>query len=647
MVVEAVVGLDAGLSWQELEGREWLVTNGRGDYAMGTVTGALRRSYHGLLVAAEQPPVRRRRLVSKLDVWIRLDGERRPLHPRSGHEFPLVEFHLDGTTPVWTYRVGDLVLEKRVTMAREAPITYVVHRVLEGGRADLEIEVLVDYQDHHQVTRAGTWAAEIDTIDRGVAIRPSEAPTPFFVLGHPTRVEPTADWVEGVELPAETRRGLADRTDLFHAATFEGSVEPGRPLTIVCSAVPDPPLAGAETAAVARELDLLRSARLPAGTPAWIRQLVLTADQFIVARDVPGTKEGRTVIAGYPWFTDWGRDTMIALPGLALATGRPGLAETVLRTFAGLVDLGMLPNHFPDPGQDPVYNTVDATLWFFEAVRQTWEATADRALVEDLLPVLEDIIGHHRAGTRYGIGIDRRDALLRAGEEGVQLTWMDAIVDDRVVTPRTGKPVEVNALWYQALSTMTTLIEAVGRDSSGYEHEAAQVRESFQRFWNPETGSLFDVIDGPDGDDPAIRPNQIFAVSLPDSPLSADQQRSVVEVVERELLTPFGLRSLSPSDPAYAGRYEGSRPARDAAYHQGTVWAWLIGPFATAVFRISGDAGRARSCLLPLQAHLSDHGLGGIAELFDGDPPHRPGGCPWQAWSVAEVLRAWRLLEGR
>jgi predicted glycogen debranching enzyme len=377
-----------------------------------------------------------------------------------------------------------------------------------------------------------------------------------------------------------------------------------------------------------------------------VRQLVLAADQFVARRPLADEPEGMTVIAGYHWFGDWGRDTMIALPGLALATGRPDLAARVLRTFARFLDRGMLPNRFPDQGEAPEYNTVDATLWWFEAVRATHAATGDDGLLKDLWPALEAVVDWHRRGTRYGIAVDPVDGLLRAGEPGVQLTWMDAKVGDWVVTPRVGKPVEINALWYNALRAMAGFARRLHGSVRDWEAAADRVRDAFERFWCEPAGHCYDVLEGPGGDDRSLRPNQVFAVALPESPLSADRQRRVVDACACHLLTSHGLRSLAPGDPAYRGAYGGDQTQRDGAYHQGTVWGWLLGPFALAHARAHGDRQAARALLEPLGHHLADYGVGSIAEIFDGEPPFAPRGCVAQAWSVAETLRAWQALSG-
>jgi len=380
--------------------------------------------------------------------------------------------------------------------------------------------------------------------------------------------------------------------------------------------------------------------------PSWLWQLILAADQFIVKRSLPEEPDGRSVIAGYHWFGDWGRDTMIALPGLTLATGRAGVAKQILLAFSRYVDGGMLPNNFPDAGGKPEYNTVDAALWYFESIRQYFEATQDNATLERLFPVLAGMIDAHVAGTRYNIHVDPADGLLYAGGPGVQLTWMDAKIDDWVVTPRTGKPVEINALWINALETMAGFAGLLAKPRDAYENLAAKAKKSFQRFWNADRNCCFDVIDSPNiGNDAALRPNQIFTVSLPVSPLTPEQQKAVVDVCARRLLTSHGLRSLAPGEAGYTGHYGGSPRERDAAYHQGTAWGWLLGPFALAHYRIYHNREAALRFLEPLGRQIYASGLGTLSEIFDGDAPFTPRGCIAQAWTVAEVLRAWHAIQ--
>jgi predicted glycogen debranching enzyme len=374
-------------------------------------------------------------------------------------------------------------------------------------------------------------------------------------------------------------------------------------------------------------------------------RLVLGSDLYVIARAVAGVEDGRSVIAGYPWFGDWGRDTMIALPGLTLAAGRFADACKILETFARFVDRGLLPNVFPGAGADPDYNTVDAALWYIEAWRGYVARTGDGAALERSFPVLAEIVDWHQRGTRFGIAVDPADGLLRAGEQGQQLTWMDARIGDREVTPRIGKPVEINALWHNALAAMAGFAERLGQPAQPYAAAASRAREGFQRFIKPGGAGLFDVIDGPEGMDPTVRPNQIFAVSLPASPLDAAMQRCVLEQCGALLLTSYGLRSLAPDHPEYRGHYRGGVAERDGGYHQGPAWGWLLGHWALAHYRVHGDAAAAQSWLEPVGDHLADAALGQVSEIFDGDPPHTPRGAPAQAWSVACTLEAWWRLE--
>jgi predicted glycogen debranching enzyme len=640
------------------ERREWLVTNGIGGFASGTVAGSLTRRYHGLLVAALAPPLGRTVLVSKLEETGTYDGATVELATNrwaggaiAPHGYRTIErFRLDGTTPLWTHAIADALLEKRVWMEQGANSTYVQYRVVRAhGPVRLRLAALVDYRDDHGLTRSGSWQMDVRRVERGLRVLAFTGATPLFLLSSRASAEPAHTWYHRFALPRERERGLESEDDHLHAGTFHVELEPGESVTLVLTTDAGASLDGdrAWQRRQAHEAMLIgrwSETRGAPEAPAWIRQLVLAADQFVVARPLLDDPDGMTVIAGYHWLGDWGRDTMIALPGLTLSTGRPEIAARILRTFARLVDRGMLPNRFPDHGEAPEYNTVDATLWYVHAVREYLEATDDEGLVKELWPALESIVGWHRQGTRYGIGEDAADGLLRSGEPGVQLTWMDAKVGDWVVTPRTGKAVEVNALWYNALAAMAGFAARLGRDGSPWRALADRVAAGFERFWSPALGYCLDVVDGPDGDDTTLRPNQIFAVSLPDSPLSRTRQQLVVNACARHLLTSSGLRSLGPGHRDYRGRYGGSPVERDGAYHQGPAWGWLLGPFALAHARAWGDAITARSFLEPLAHHLADDGLGSIAEIFEGDPPHAPRGCIAQAWSVAETLRAWHAL---
>ncbi|HUK54887.1 MAG TPA: amylo-alpha-1,6-glucosidase [Candidatus Binatia bacterium] len=647
------------------EAREWLVANGIGGFACGTVAGNVTRRYHGLLVAALRPPVGRTLLVSNVDATAEYLDDHFPLTPQrwwnagrasvatEGGQKHIERFRLEGTTPVWSFALADALVEKRVWMQPDENTTYVVYTLARASAPlRLALKALVNYRDYHSGTHAGNWWMNVEPVARGLRITAFEGATPFYLLSQRAAAEPAHDWYRNFDLPAERQRGLNDHEDHLHAGSFRATLNAGESVGLVLSTRPDPVLepAAAYAENTARQKDLLdrwtrdrgtEDPRQGMETPDWIRQLVLAADQFIAVRPLADDPGAKTVLAGFPWFTDWGRDTMIALPGLTLSTGRPEIARSILRTFARFVDGGMLPNYFPDAGTAPEYNTVDATLWFFEAARQYYQATRDGEFLREIFPVLEDIAEQHRRGTRHRIHVDPADGLLYAGETGVQLTWMDARVGDRVITPRIGKPVEINALWHNALLALGEFAAAMGKDPSGWNGQAQQVRASFQRFWNAPEGCCYDVLDGPQGHEAAVRPNQIFAVSLPQSPLSVEQQAAVVETCARRLVTSFGLRSLAPGESGYVGHYEGEPAERDGAYHQGTVWGWLAGPFALAWLRVHKDPARALEFLQPMEHHVHSACVGSISEIFDGDPPFGPCGCFAQAWSVAEVLRAW------
>jgi predicted glycogen debranching enzyme len=643
------------------ERREWLCVNGIGGFASGTIAGTLTRRYHGLLVAALNAPLGRTLLataahetVTYADQEYALGAARWATGALDPAGYRLIErFALDGTTPVWTYALGDALLEKRVWMEPGANTTYVRWRLLRASTtACIAVRTLVNYRDYHATTRAGTWHMAVTCADGGLRVTAFDGARPLLLVVRGADVEPAHAWYRDFDLTRERERGLDHVEDHLHAGTFRVRLDAGADLTLVISAESEPSI-DADAAwrrRVDHETDILRRWRQAhAGAvhaPAWVRQLVLAADQFVVGRASSEEPNGASVIAGYHWFGDWGRDTMIALPGLTLETGRLEIARNIITTFARFVDRGMLPNRFPDAGESPEYNTADATLWYVEAIRAYHARTADDGLLKEVYPSLESILAWHREGTRYGIHEDRADGLLAAGEPGVQLTWMDAKIGDWVVTPRIGKPVEINALWYNALRAMAEFARRLRRPADELDRLAARVATSFERFWSARDGWCFDVIDGPDGDDATLRPNQIFAVSLAHSPLSLPRRRAVVDACARHLLTSYGVRSLAPFDSRFVAVYGGDSRARDGGYHQGAVWGWLLGPFALAHHRVYEDAARAREFLAPLGDHLADHGLGSIAEIFDGGAPFAPNGCIAQAWSVAETLRAWHALDG-
>jgi predicted glycogen debranching enzyme len=652
------------------ESREWLVTNGIGGFASGTIAGSQTRRYHGLLVAALQPPVGRTQLVSTIDEVVHYAGEDFSLATHrwaSGAVDPkgfllLEDFHLEGTTPAWTYALADALLEKRIWMRHGENTTCIQYTLVRGsGALEMELKALVNYRDFHSLTHAGDWRMNITPVDRGVKVQAYDGATPFYLKSNTAGCEPRHEWHLGCYFAEETERGLSDREDRLFAALFRTRLEVGSSATLVltteAAASLDQETSRAERAN--HDVKLFhdwqeKNEALAGEAPSWIWQLILAAGQFIVERSLPEEPDGRSIIAGYHWFADWGRDTMIALPGLTLTTGRAGVARQILLAFSRYVYGGMLPNNFPDAGPSsvgvnskPEYNTVDAALWYFEAIRQYFAVTQDTATQQKLFPVLAGMIDAHIAGTRYNIHVDPADGLLYAGAPGVQLTWMDAKIGDWVVTPRTGKPVEINALWINALETMAGFARLLGKSRDGYEELAVKAKNNFQKFWNADCNCCYDVIDAPGiGSDAALRPNQIFAVSLSLSPLTPEQQKAVVDACARHLLTSHGLRSLAPGEPGYSGHYGGSPWDRDAVYHQGTVWGWLLGPFALAHYRVYKDREAALRFLEPLGRQIYASGLGTLSEIFDGDAPFTPRGCIAQAWTVAEVLRAWKELAG-
>jgi predicted glycogen debranching enzyme len=454
-------------------------------------------------------------------------------------------------------------------------------------------------------------------------------------------VAPDGHW--NLRHRAEAARGLDSTEDLYTPGIFDLSLSEGESVCFTAT-IEATSQSGATVLESLQQRDATLMDAVGSDQPHWIRQLALAASQFLVARG--DTPKGRTVIAGYPWFGDWGRDTMIALPGLTLATNRADIAVNILRTFARHVDQGLLPNRFPDSGDAPEYNTVDATLWYFVSVHEYLRATADMTFAHEIYPVLENIIEWHRRGTCHAIAVDPTDGLLRSGAAGLQLTWMDAKVGDFVVTPRTGKAVEINALWCNALWIIGQLAAQLGHaaEARKFGSQARATGDVFaKRFWYEDGQHLYDVVDSVQGParDPSLRPNQLVALSLPYAVLDDARARLVLRACERDLLTSYGLRTLDPDDPRYVGHYGGNQQQRDGAYHQGTVWPWLLGAFARAHLRLYRDVQRAASYLAPLEQHLCDACVGQISEIFDADPPHTPQGCVAQAWSVAEILRSW------
>ena len=649
--------------------REWLVANGLGGYASSTVAGVVTRRYHGLLVASLPAPLGRMVMLNHLLEWVRLhDGtvlwlgdENEVAGPniadRTEH---LVEFRLELGLPVWRYELSGAVIEKRLVMPYGQNTVHVTYRLLEGaGSVRLSLRPSIQFRGYEEpVDRCPVQSYTLLSSSGGrIEISGGEIP-PLRLLLHGMKTALTLDERGAPEVPYEMERarGYACVGSMWSPGYFRADLAPGHDVTLVASTESWEQIQalGPEDAARS-ELDRRRRLLAMAnhlGEDPWSGELILAADQFIItpagradegARAKAAGEDVRTVIAGYHWFTDWGRDTMISLEGLTLTTRRYREAAYILKTFAHYIRDGLIPNMFPDGAREGLYHTADATLWFFHAVHRYVEATGDTETLRLLLPRLAEVVGHHLKGTLFGIGVDESDGLLRQGAEGYQLTWMDAKVDDWVVTPRRGKAVEINALWYNALRLLDGWSANLGvalphLDLKGH---ADRARESFnRRFWFADGGYLYDVVDGESGDDPACRPNQVFAISLDHPVLDRSRWEPVIDVVRERLLTPVGLRSLAPGHPDYKPKYYGDLRSRDAAYHQGTVWGWLIGPFIDAWVKVHPeDRAGARRFLDGFSAHLSSACVGTISEIFDAEPPFTPRGCVAQAWSVAEVLR--------
>ncbi|MEO8195375.1 MAG: amylo-alpha-1,6-glucosidase [Thermoanaerobaculia bacterium] len=642
---------------------EWIEANGLGGWASSTVSGAHTRRYHGLLVAATRPPAGRRVLLSRLEETVVLGGDRIELganrfpgavHPRGFDN--LVAFSREDF-PSSLYAVSGLRLRKTTGAISGENTTVMVYEIFDpdgaavgegSGGAVLELRPLFAGRDIHSLGRAEpgrTWAA-VDVASPAIRFSAGKDETDVYIEVAGGEFRSAGSWYYNFEYSEERERGFDFREDLFQAGVFTVHLEVGRPVGVVISSEPRPGRSAERLLALELERRE-RLVRLAGPESGFARRLALAADQFLVRRGVP--EENRsTIIAGYPWFPDWGRDAMIALPGLCLETGRYSTAREILRAFGAAASEGMLPNRFPEAGEDPEYNTVDATLWLFVAVDRYRKATGDDEFVRgEMLPLFDDILSWHGRGTRFGIGVGG-DGLLRAGSPGVQLTWMDAKVGDDVVTPRHGKPVEIEALWYNALRITAALHRRFGdaERSAMLGKLAGVVRDRFEaEFWNEAAGGLFDVVSEA-GIDSTCRPNQIYALSLPHPLLPRDKAAAVLSTVEARLLTPRGLRSLAPGEPGYCPQYSGDPERRDRAYHQGTVWSFLLGAYIDALVRYRGSAGRrqGRQLLTGFAPHLREAGVGTISEIFDADPPHLPRGAFAQAWSVAELLRAARKV---
>ena len=636
------------------ENREWLVTNGIGGFASGTIAGILTRSYHGLFIASLQPPFSRTYLVSKLNETVTYEDEQYQLNTdrwAGGVINPIgymhiERFELNGTTPTWTYAFGDALLEKRVWMKQGANTTYVQYKMIRGtSEMKLTAVPFVNYRRMHNTTHANGWEMQIEAIPNGLKIAAYTGAAPFYVMCDGANVTKTHNWHRRYFLMREANRGHNATEDHLDIGEFEITVSAGESATFVLSTEVAFNVDGDAEFQKQKTHEQKLIAQAPVVCQKQpcqeaIKQLVLAADQFIVSQPLPADPQGFTVLDGYHWFRSSTRYTIYSIPGLMLATGRAEMAGDLLRKYAFRINQGMLPDRFITSNRNPKYDTLDATLMYIDAIRAYYEVTKNLNFVGELYPALQDIILWLKQGTHHNIHVDPDDGLLHTGNSDLPMTWMNAKIDDWLVTPRQGKPVEINALWYNALSTMAYFAELLDENPQRYAKMAKKVKTSFARFWNEELGCCLDVLDTPDGDNAQLRPNQIYAVSLPYSPLSPEQQQQVVDICARKLLTSHGLRTLATDDSSYIGQYGGDAKQRDTAYHQGTVWAGLIGPFIRAHLRIYNDINQAHSFIRPLCDQVTAFGVGSISEVFNGEPPFAPRGCIAHAWSVAELLRA-------
>jgi predicted glycogen debranching enzyme len=634
--------------------REWLVTNGLGGYASGTVAGVNTRRYHGLLVASLNPPVQRMVLLASVEEWLIMpDGERQALSAQEywdGTVYPdgfraLDGVEIDGMLPVFRWTIDGRTIEKRIWMEHGVSRTVVTYRLVAGPPLSLQLRPLYAHRDYHE-QRHGQGSFETAESTDGWIIDATGFRSHFQVGPSPS-VRSRPDWYWRVLHRAERERGLDDEEDLFTPGVVELPLDEQNEVVVVAGTEPRPP--GWDVATSRHAARQRQAAQVdPATDHPLAVQLVVAAEQFRVARRIAGESVAtrqRTVIAGYHWFADWGRDTMISLPALAMRPGTLWEARVVLDTFIKYLDQGLIPNRFPDGGEPPEYNTMDATLWLFQALAAYVRASGDWRFIADRLDAVEGIIDWHVGGTRHNIRMDERDGLLAGGDDGYALTWMDARVGDWVVTPRRGKPIEINALWYNALRLTADWCERAMRPAGRYRRLAARAYQSAQeRFWYRDGGYCYDVLDGPDGDDESLRPNQVIALALVFPLIEGDHARYALDRVTAKLLTPYGLRTLSPDDPRYQPVYQGDQRSRDAAYHMGLVWPWLLGPYLDAHLRLNGDRETIGRLIEPFEEHLRDAGLGTISEIFEPEPPYRPVGCIAQAWSVAEILRHARAL---
>ncbi len=634
--------------------REWLVGNGLGSYSSGSISGVLNRRYHGIFVSSQRPPLGRTLFVSKLEETIEIESAKYLLSANKwlGREdlYPngyihLENFYLDENIPVWIYKCSETYIEKRIFMPHEINSVYVTYKILSSKNKmpiKIKCDIFVNNRSFHSLTNNLNIIAKKDQ-DSNINLFSLNDEYLFQIKNNfeESKIENIVYY--NYELQEEKNRGFEYIENHSLAVSLDNYLNLEKISEIVVSSEKNQSNKTNET--IQRQIKVQNQILVNNWkkdnffTPKWIQQLLYAVNIFIVKRS-----HAQSIIAGYHWFGDWGRDTMISLPGLCCATGQFEIAKSVLENYAKFIDKGMIPNRFPDDGEIPDYNTVDATLWFFEAVTHYYNETKDILFLENIYPILNNVIDCHIKGTRYHIKFDSEDGLLYAGELGSQLTWMDAKIGDYIVTPRIGKPVEVNALWYNALKNMEIFAEILGVKTNKFSEFSKVTEQGLLRFWNEEEGYCYDVLDSPSGKDKSLRPNQIILLSLKYCPFSQFQKRSIIDICGKYLVSYFGVKSLTKYSDQYKGRYFGTPFERDCSYHQGTSWSWLLGNYAIAYYNVVGNASVAIGFLEPLEKHINEAGIGFISEIFDADEPFLPRGCIAQAWGIAETLRAWKFL---
>lgn len=643
------------------ESHEWLVTNGIGGYASGTVAGTLTRRYHGLLIAMFPPPQGRTLLASKLEEQVgynshayRIDSNRWADGTIDPQGFKHVEsFYLEGAIPVWQFALADALLEKRIWMRHGSNTTYVRYTLVRAsGPVELQVKALVNNRDYHEITKGGFWGMRVEGSDGGLCIRATQSSPPIYIVCREAELRPLHDWHIGFNLMHELNLGVEHLEDHLAVGMLDCTLTPGASLTVVVTAEENTPPDG--TVALEEErrrqkelLSLWKSKqkKVASHAPEWMEQLVLAADQFVVTAPLAPDYSAPVIFSGYPWFEEWLRDAMISLEGLLILPGRAEKAKDVLLSCPKYLSDGMLPDSCPVGGDEPEYNNVGGSLYYILAVRAYVAATKDAKFLTLVFPTMEEIIRKYTSGTRHNIHMDPADGLLYAGEPGTHLSWMDAEIDGAPVTPRTGKTVSANALWYNCLCLMAEFAKKLENDSAEYADLAKVVKKSFRRFWSDQHGYCFDVVDGPGGDDASLRPNQLLALSLPFMLLEEEQQKRMLDVCARALLTPYGIRTLSPDHPSYRARFEGTLNERNLAYHQGTSYIWLLAHFAIAHCKVHKNPAIARSYLDEAANAIPSYGVGTLGEMFDSEAPFTPRGCIAEAWSVAEFIRAYHFIE--